>query len=299
MIFIVLIGLFLFGSVLASFAIAQVWRIRARQLKYEIESGEKVDQAEWKRLKPLAEVKQKDDRSKCLHCGYTLKWYDLIPIVSWLSLGGKCRKCRKPIGTLEFVAEVTLGVLFVISFLAWPLSNLAGMVVTLPQILSFILWLVLLVILTVLFVYDMKWSLLPLNLMLVFIGLSAIFWVINTFSVVGISTELIVNLLISMAILPGIYLVLNTISKGAWVGSGDWIVSIGLVLILPNLPILAAFVLFLSNFLGTLFIVISSILKKKSLGRGIRIPFGPFLIIATILIFFVYPYVVNFLSFNV
>ena len=135
--------------------------------------------------------------------------------------------------------------------------------------------------------------------MLVFIGLAAIFWGINTFSVVGVSWELTSNLLISMIILPGIYLLLNTISKGAWVGSGDWIISIGLIFMLPNLPILAAFVLFLSNFLGTLFIVASSAIKNKSLGRGVKMPFGPFLIIATISIFFIYPYIINFLSFKV
>ena len=109
MIFIILIGLFLFGAVLASFAVAQVWRIRARQLKHEMESGEEVDKTEWKKLKSLARVKQRDDRSKCLHCEYTLRSYDLIPVVSWLSLGGKCRKCRKPIGATEFVAEIALG----------------------------------------------------------------------------------------------------------------------------------------------------------------------------------------------
>ena len=299
MIFIILIGLFLFGAVLASFAVAQVWRIRARQLKHEMESGEEVDKTEWKKLKSLARVKQRDDRSKCLHCEYTLRSYDLIPVVSWLSLGGKCRKCRKPIGATEFVAEIALGALFVASFLMWPLVNLAAAEASALQIVSFILWLILLVILTILFIYDMKWSLLPLNLMLAFIALSAVFWIINTTSVVGFGVELIANLLISMAILPGIYWILSPVPRGTWVGSGDWIISIGLVLMIPNSPILTAFVLFLSNFLGTLFIVTSSMIKKESLGRGARIPFGPFLIIATILIFFTYPYIMNFLSFSV
>ena len=296
---IILIGLFLFGATLASFAIAQVWRIRARQLKHELDSGEKVDKDEWKKLKSLAGVKQRNDRSKCLHCGYTLRWYDLIPVVSWLSLGGKCRKCRKPIGATEFVAEITLGALFVASFMMWPLADLTGVGVSMLQIISFVLWLILLVILTILFVYDMKWSLLSLNLMLAFIALSAAFWVVNTVSTVNISVELLINLLMSMIILPGVYWILNIMSKGAWVGSGDWIISIGLVFMLPNLPILTAFVLFLSNFLGTLFIATSSIITKKPLSRGVKIPFGPFLIIATILVFFTYPYIINFLSFSI
>ena len=49
-------------------------------------------------------------RSRCPHCGYQLTWYDNIPIVSWLSLGGKCRSCRAPISIqyplIEFATAV-------------------------------------------------------------------------------------------------------------------------------------------------------------------------------------------------
>ena len=34
------------------------------------------------------------DRSHCMKCGHTLAWYDLFPLFSWLSLGGKCRYCK-------------------------------------------------------------------------------------------------------------------------------------------------------------------------------------------------------------
>ncbi|MBF1015743.1 MAG: prepilin peptidase, partial [Candidatus Nanogingivalaceae bacterium] len=112
------------GAVFGSFAVAQVWRLRAKQLQDEKASGEKIDAAEWKKLRLLASVSPKSDRSHCLSCGYQLKWYDLIPVISWLSLGGKCRKCHSKIGATEFLTEVSMFALFaIISMIFSPVSS--------------------------------------------------------------------------------------------------------------------------------------------------------------------------------
>ena len=55
-------------------------------------------------------------RSRCDACGYTLKWYDLIPIFSYLFLRGKCRKCKTKISSSHFVSEVMMGASFLCSF---------------------------------------------------------------------------------------------------------------------------------------------------------------------------------------
>src|SRR6478609_4310093 len=88
-----------FGLLFGSFAGASVWRLRAWQLVADKKAGdEDVDEAELKQLKPLTKATFRTDRSRCLHCGHELAWYDLLPLASWLSTGGKCRYCRKPIG---------------------------------------------------------------------------------------------------------------------------------------------------------------------------------------------------------
>lgn len=46
-------------------------------------------------------------RSKCPACGVTLGWKDLIPIASWLILGGRCRRCGKPIPARYLLVEVS------------------------------------------------------------------------------------------------------------------------------------------------------------------------------------------------
>lgn len=54
-------------------------------------------------------------RSRCDTCGYTLKWYDLIPIFSYLFLRGKCRKCKEKISSSHLVSEIMMGASFLCS----------------------------------------------------------------------------------------------------------------------------------------------------------------------------------------
>ena len=55
-------------------------------------------------------------RSHCENCGYQLKWFDLIPIFSYLALGGKCRQCKTKISAQHLVMEVLNGILYVSTF---------------------------------------------------------------------------------------------------------------------------------------------------------------------------------------
>ena len=265
------------GAVFGSFAVAQVWRLRAKQLQDEKASGEKIDAAEWKKLRSLVSVSPKNDRSHCLNCGYQLKWYDLIPIISWLSLGGKCRKCRSKIGATEFLTEVSMFALFEIIFLVFnPLSatgfSLFGLFRLLILFLAFIP-------LAIMFIYDAKWSLLP----------TKVIWIFNFLSAF--------NIAVSMALFPLVYFVLAKISKEEWVGGGDWILAIGLIFLLPNQPIFAMLLLFLSNFVGLIFALIQSILQFKKVKRGVRIPFGPAMILATLILLIFQQFLLIFTSF--
>ena len=61
-------------------------------------------------------------RSHCEACGYQLKWYDLIPLFSYLFLGGKCRKCKAQISVQHPIVEALNGVLYVMLFYRYGLS---------------------------------------------------------------------------------------------------------------------------------------------------------------------------------
>ena len=55
-------------------------------------------------------------RSHCMNCGYGLKWHDLIPLFSYLFLGGRCRKCKEKISIQYPVIEALNGALYLIVF---------------------------------------------------------------------------------------------------------------------------------------------------------------------------------------
>lgn len=271
------------GAIFGSFSVAQVWRLRASQLQDEKSAGEKIDSAEWKKLHLLVSKKVKNDRSHCLNCGYQLKWFDLIPIVSWLSLGGKCRKCRSKIGALEFISEILMFAFFAIIFFVFnPASN--GSVSILAAFRLVILFLAF-VPLAIMFIYDMKWSLLPTKIIWIFNYLAFIYWISGFIGVSGgFNLVSAINFVISMSMFPLIYFVLAKVSKEQWVGGGDWILAVGLVLLLPNLPAFAIFLLFLSNVIGLLFAVFQSILRFQKVKRGTQIPFGPAMILAALIL---------------
>ena len=58
------------------------------------------------------------ERSHCMNCGYQLFWYDMVPVFSWLCLGGKCRKCKAPISPQYPIVEAVNGILYVVVFAA-------------------------------------------------------------------------------------------------------------------------------------------------------------------------------------
>lgn len=267
----------LLGATLGSFACAQVWRLRANQLRADKATGEEVDEAEYRRLKPLLKGTLRTDRSRCLSCGHTLAWFDLLPIVSWLAVRGKCRYCKKPIGWTEFLAEVGVGALFGLSVFFWPESLGEPL-----EVVKLAMWLVALVALTINFIYDMRWSLLVSWLNWLLIACGVLF--------AGISVAQSPDLWAALGstfgavmILGGLYALLWIVSRGRWVGDGDMYLGAGIALFLGDWRV--AFVaLFLANFVGTL--VVLPGMMRGTLGRGAHIPFGPLLIVGGLLAWF-------------
>lgn len=51
-------------------------------------------------------------RSSCPKCGTMIAWYDNVPVVSWLLLGGRCRKCREPISPMYPLVELTIALVW-------------------------------------------------------------------------------------------------------------------------------------------------------------------------------------------
>lgn len=58
-------------------------------------------------------------RSRCGHCGHQIRWYENIPVFSWLALRGKCSSCGKPISIRYPAVELVTGALFLYAIYRW------------------------------------------------------------------------------------------------------------------------------------------------------------------------------------
>ena len=211
----------------------------------------------------------------CTDCGHVLASKDLIPVFSWLSLKGECRYCHKHISWQYPLVEILTALLFVVSYIFWPYA-LNGV-----WWLAFAAWLGIVVVFVALTVYDMRWQELPDKLVGVAISLSIVLSaIIFIHGIVGWNGLL--QVLLSVCIIFGLFWVLFQISDGAWIGGGDVKLAIALGLIV-SLPIRAVLVIFISSFVGTLFALPRIVRDRKNLKTVI--PYGPLLILATIIVF--------------
>lgn len=267
---ILLILFFAFGAVLGSFACCQAWRFRYKELGKRTAGGKTIGK-----------------RSLCLSCGHQLSAVENIPVFSWLIQRGRCKKCGKKIGVAEILSEISLGLVFLgVGWLVWPEITAVGGVGW-KQILSLCLILILVIVLTIMWilaVYDGKWGKLPTVLLVVlnivaviYAGVRAISLAMNGNFEMG---PFLLELISSIAILAGVYFLLYIVSDEKLVGGGDWLLALPIAIILGHWW-LALMVLFLSNFIASIYGIIQKIKTKSS-----KIYFGPFLIIAFVAVFF-------------
>lgn len=95
--------LFALGSCVGSFLNVVVWRLP--QVKYEADDG--LVKMFFRSMRALS-----DPPSHCPKCLKQLKWYDNIPVLGWIKLGGRCRFCKEPFSVRYPIVEAMTGLLF-------------------------------------------------------------------------------------------------------------------------------------------------------------------------------------------
>lgn len=232
----------------------------------------------------LKSIKQqvKNKRSICLHCHSELKWYDNIPIVSWLILKGKCRKCKKKIGVAELLSELGVALAFLTIGLGLQFSGTTIEVLLDSQPvtawLSLIMLLVFILVLSFLAIYDGIYGQLPVSILIVAVICAIIVIVLREWGSFSMPQDFL-DILYSVLIIGGIYLVLYLVSKGKWVGDGDWILGTAIGIALGN-PWLAINTLFIANLTACL--VMAPVVRKT---HHKKIYFGPFMVVAFVIVY--------------
>jgi len=215
-------------------------------------------------------------RSHCEKCKKTLQWYDLIPLLSFILLGRKCRYCHFPLSFYYPVVELTTGILFVIAYL-FINNNLPFTIYHLPFI-SLFYYLFIVSCLIVVFFADLKYGIIPDKIVFPAILVSFLYLILNT-------KYLILPHLLSAlgAGLFFLFLSLIKIKKHRAMGFGDvkFAFLMGLILGFQNI-IVSLYIAFLTGAIAGCILILWG--KKKLTGTSI--PFGPFLVLGTFLALF-------------
>ena len=258
----ILLVLIVLGVCLGSFVNALVWRL------HEQEKPGSKNKARFAELSILR------GRSMCPKCRHQLTVKDLIPVVSWISLGGKCRYCHRPISRQYPLVELLTAGLFIFSWAFWPLT-LSGV-----GLFEFVFWLIFITGLTALAIYDLKWFLLPNRIIYPLIGLALVqLLVILVFYHGGFSA--LSSAFWGISIAAGIFYVLFQLSHGKWIGWGD--VKFGVLLgMLVGGPLNSILMLFIASCTGTLLSLPLVIAGRAK--RDTHLPFGPLLVIGAIVV---------------
>lgn len=199
--------------------------------------------------------------SHCPICNTTLKWYDNIPLFSYILLKGKCRYCSSKISIQYPIVEVFNAIIYIILFYYYSFS------------LDFMYYALISSVLIIITFIDLKEMIIPDILVIILLILSVTYKTLNYF-LNSISPQ-ILNSLGGFLIAGGLFLAIVILSKGG-MGGGDVTLISALGFILGIKYIL--FNIFLSFIIGAIISLFLLITKIKS--RKDPIPFGPFIVLA-------------------
>jgi leader peptidase (prepilin peptidase)/N-methyltransferase len=226
-------------------------------------------------------------RSMCVHCHHELAAKDLVPVISYVWLRGRCRYCGKPIQDTP-LAELLTPLLFVASYVFWPLAlSGAGLV-------AFCGWLVFLVGFVMLGLYDLRWFELPHRIVMplivlaviLTIGISVVFdaahgggWGYAAHA--GLGGLIIGGLFFLLYLLSPKQMLDDGTTVSKWIGGGDITLGFLLGLLVGGVGN-ALLLIFMASLIGT--VVALPLLAAGRATRSSHLPFGPFLMLAAVIV---------------
>lgn len=203
--------------------------------------------------------------SHCPHCQHRLKPWELIPIFSFIMQRGKCSKCKTKISWFYPISEIACGLLFVLSYLSFGFSLDLIMAITFVSMLIIVM------------LSDYYYMIIEDSVLIVF----GLLLVIESFLIHGVSITIdsLISGLIAFAVMFILKLFGDFIFKKESLGGGDvkLMLIIGFMIGYP----MAILSIFLASFIA---LPVSLVILK---GKGNHeIPYGPFLSIAALILYF-------------
>ena len=208
-------------------------------------------------------------RSHCLFCSQPLKWYELIPVFSFIIQEGRCMVCRRRLSWQYPLVELAAGFTFLLP-VYFERFGLAPLTLNLFNI----FWVLIFLGFILIWAIDARLSVIPdeINIFLGILGLGLV-------EAVGLSWSSHLVGALAGALLLGLIVVL---SRGQAMGLGDvkLAAALGLIFGWPNIFLILA----LAFIFGAIAGIYLMVFRKK--GMKDAIPFGPFLILGSLAVFF-------------
>ncbi len=207
-------------------------------------------------------------RSFCPKCKKLITWKDNIPIISYLFLNGKCRRCKKKISPQYLIVELIAITYFLGIYYLFGIS------------LTTLLFLILGLSFIIIFIIDLKYYIIPnaLTFSLMVIGFIKSFDPNLNPIFPNYINSLIGGIFGYLIIWSIIYFYKQVRNKeGMGLGDAKLLSAIGFWFGWISIP----FVIFLSSIIALLFVIPSLMKKSKKLSS--QIPFGPYIIIGTLI----------------
>ena len=204
-------------------------------------------------------------RSHCDKCKHDLSLLDMIPIISYIFLRGRCRYCKAKIDDLSSYMEFFTGVLFALAYFVFGFSY------------ELFIALGIVAMLIIISVSDISYLIIPDEILIFFSGYFLIIYTLKD-GVLWALTHLVTGMVL-FAIMYFILILGNKLFKKETLGGGD--VKMMFVFGIVLHPLLGLIVIFIGSLLA---LPVSLILLFKNNQR--LVPFGPFLLISFAFIFF-------------
>lgn len=241
--------IFIFGTCLGSFLNVVIYRLHSKE--------------------PIVNA-----RSHCPYCKKNLRWFELIPLLSFIVQKGKCRNCDKKFSWQYIIMELITGLLLVSGWTMLNKLNLGDW-----QLFAYgAMWLYFISILIIIFVYDLKHYIIP-DIVVYPSAIVIFLWNLFLFFFSDIN---LINYLLSAVVPATVFLSLIIASRGRWMGMGDvkFVFVLGLFLGFPKVLIMLFLAFTLGSIVGLILILFKGYNFKSAL------PFGTFLAFASIVALF-------------
>ena len=249
----------------------------------------------------LCNLKKTNGRSKCLSCKSPLRWYELIPVVSFFTQWGRCRRCNSKISWQYPLVELAGGFVFLLPLYFKFIPGLNSLFILYPSFFWIfnITWITIFLTFILIWIIDYKFYIIPdeLNILLIISGIVLI--IENSFyknfsqfgdgsflggfsMLFGFRENIWLNHLYGALLAFAVIGLIILITRGKGMGIGDLklAVALGVIFGWPDIIL----ILGLSFIIGSIYGVYLLIRKMKGLKDSV--PFGPFLILGALSVFF-------------